>query len=501
MFPAAPPPSPSSDAELLTRYQTAPDGEVFRDLASRHLPLVWSTARRLVNGDASLAEDVAQIVFADFARKAPQLPVGTVAAGWLHRHTCFTARKMVRTEVRRRTREHTAAELHAASSATASPDAMSSDSDSLWSEAAPYLDAALDQLPRADREALLLRFYQRQDHRSIGSVLGTSEEAARKRITRAMEKLRAVFKRRGVLLTVALLSQFLTDHATAAVPSQLAATLPGAAWRQANAAGPIAALVPASLLRRTAWPAVVAVLAVAAGAWALAESSWFGGDGGKVAAIAGKSKNQSLSQAVPEGPAQVFRYTVADFPAKFLGVRLLTWQPGGSDGALFTQAAGLAKSSGTLEEFDVTGPVGRELQLWQNHPWDYADGWTWDQEKDIAVAKPDRKETKAIGTLLASTAKESGSESGGLELSWQLRHHYAEPEFHGWPIALEASGGDPARIVRMEDFHEAQGAGRIDNLMENEPRLLLIQHLPAAVLPDSAPEPRTLLLFVTLNPS
>ena len=60
---------PTSDAALFQRYQTAPDGEAFRQLVDRHLPLVWSTARRLANGDAALAEDISQIVFSDFARK------------------------------------------------------------------------------------------------------------------------------------------------------------------------------------------------------------------------------------------------------------------------------------------------------------------------------------------------------------------------------------------------------------------------------------------------
>ncbi|RYD29907.1 MAG: sigma-70 family RNA polymerase sigma factor, partial [Verrucomicrobiaceae bacterium] len=253
---------PDSDAALFTRYQAAPTGETFRLLAGRHLPLIWSTARRLVNGDAALAEDVSQIVLTDFARKAPQLPPGTVAAGWLHRHTCFTARKMVRTEIRRRAREHSAAELHRdIDQDPAMPSAAAAPPDSAWSEAAPFLDAALDQLSKSDREALLLRFYQRQDHRSVGAVLGYSEEAARKRIARALEKLRTLFRRRGIVLTAALLAQFLTDHASAAVPVGPAATLPGAAWRQATAAGPLSAARPLiSLIRRFSLPAAAVVL-------------------------------------------------------------------------------------------------------------------------------------------------------------------------------------------------------------------------------------------------
>ena len=214
---------PTSDAALFQRYQTAPDGESFRQLVDQHLPLLWSTARRLANGDAALAEDISQIVFSDFARKAPALPQATVAAGWLHRHTCFTARKMVRTEIRRRTREHTATQLQL-------DNVMSPEPDALWLDAAPHLDAALDQLSRPDREALLLRFWQQQDHRSIGTALGTSEDTARKRIARALEKLRTLLRRRGVLVTTVLLGQCLTDHATASpagFPQKSAPSVPG----------------------------------------------------------------------------------------------------------------------------------------------------------------------------------------------------------------------------------------------------------------------------------
>jgi RNA polymerase sigma factor (sigma-70 family) len=505
----------ASDAELFGRYQAGPCGEVFRALAARHLPLIWSTARRLVNGDAALAEDVAQIVLTDFARKAPQLPPGTVAAGWLHRHTCFTARKLVRTEVRRRAREQRASFLSSSLSNSSGagsngdsrfPSVMAmtstsdSDSESLWQEAAPLLDAALDGLDKADREAILLRFYQRQDHRSIGTAMGCTEDAARKRVARALEKLRTLFRRRGVLLTAALLSQCLTDHATAAVPASVAASLPGLAWRQAVTGGPIAAAsVWMMRLRRWALPtASVAVLVVAGGFWVVTESGWFGGGKHPAYDTSQAAAFPASTAATNAGPELLFRYTIADLSAKFLAVRLLTWESSAaSDAALFEEVRGLAKSGGSLEEFDLSGPLNRQLQLEKTKPHDLPSEWVWDQEKDIG--KPTSMDTRSLGTIIGSTARES--EDGSLEVVWQIRHHYAEPEAHAWPIALEKSASDPARSIRMEDLHEAAAEGRNGDVRINEPRLLFIQHLPAAVLPDAAPEPRTLLLFVTVNPS
>jgi len=484
---------PDSDAALLARYQSAPTGETFRLLATRHLPLIWSTARRLVNGDAALAEDISQIVLTDFARKAPQLPSGTIAAGWLHRHTCFTAGKMVRTEIRRRAREQHAAEIHGDpdqnSAMTASAAAASSDP--AWPEAAPFLDGALDQLSKSDRQALLLRFYQQQDHRSIGAALGFSEEAARKRITRALEKLRRLFRRRGIVLTAALLSQFLTDHATAA-------TLPGAAWRQATASGPLTSASPlASIIRRFSLPAAAALLVLAGGVWAVAESGWFSSERAALVTVSSTAV-PSAHKPAAEAPSLLLRYTIADLPAKFLAVRLLNYHHSpAADAALLAEARSLAPSGGKLEDFDVSAPLGRETVLEKTYPHDLPGRWVWDQEKDVGQVRD--METKDLGTLIGSTLRES--EAGGFELTWQIRHHHAEPEAHAWPISLEKPTADPERSIKMEDFHHVGADGRSGNLKEDEPRLLFIQHLPPSFLPDAFPEPRSLLLFVTLNPS
>ncbi len=476
---------PASDAELLHRYQSKPDEVAFRRLVERHLPLVWSTARRLVNGDTALAEDVTQMVFADFAQKAPGLPPDSIAAGWLHRHTCFTARKLVRTEVRRRTREHTAAQLQL-------DIAMTSEDDPIWLDAAPLVDAALNQLSRPDREALVLRFWQQQDHRSIGTALGSTEEAARKRIARALEKLRTLLRRRGVLLTAALLSQFLTDHATAAVPSSFAATLPGAAWRQAPSGGPITA-VSCSLLRRF-WPAAAAVLVITGGLWTAARAGWLSP---RSSPPGFTIPHSSTKAGTPASPGDILlNFTVVDLPAKHLSLRLLNYQPGEDDEALFADAVKLARAGGSLIEFDLSGPAGRQVSYAKVRPYSYHPQWQWDPVTDRA--SPLDKEDRTLGTTLKATVEKQPS--GLLQLKWQLEHSHSDPEFHAWPVSLEDSGGDPERSIKVEDFHTCSATGQSGNLNPEQPQLLMAQHLDASVLPDGQPEARTLLLFVTLTP-
>ena len=87
--------------QLLADYARNGSEEAFRELVTRYLSLVYSTAIRLVGGDAHLAEDVAQTVFVDLARKARTLPGDVMLGGWLHRNTCFVAAKTMRGERRR----------------------------------------------------------------------------------------------------------------------------------------------------------------------------------------------------------------------------------------------------------------------------------------------------------------------------------------------------------------------------------------------------------------
>src|SRR5262245_50911756 len=98
--------------QLLTEYAQAGSEVAFREVVSRYVNLVYSTALRLVNGDSHLAEDVAQTVFTDLAKMAGSLSREVMVGGWLHRHTCFLASKTMRRERRRQARELEAAQMN-----------------------------------------------------------------------------------------------------------------------------------------------------------------------------------------------------------------------------------------------------------------------------------------------------------------------------------------------------------------------------------------------------
>ncbi|MGI8601873.1 MAG: RNA polymerase sigma factor, partial [Verrucomicrobiales bacterium] len=210
----------ADDRQLLRRYVTDGSDAAFAELVRRHVNMVYSTALRRVNGEAALAEDITQTVFTDLARKARTLPVDVVLGGWLHRHTRFTASKAIDRERRRRAREQEAATMNALTYPTSDPQ---------WREVAPLLDDALDHLLTQDRDAIVLRFFERRELRAVGEALGVSDDTAQKRVSRALEKLRAFLARRGVTSTAGALSAVLVSQAVTAAPPGLAATLPGQA--------------------------------------------------------------------------------------------------------------------------------------------------------------------------------------------------------------------------------------------------------------------------------
>src|SRR6185369_10162940 len=137
--------------------------------------------------------DVAQTVFVNLTRVARTLPQDVQLGGWLHRDTCFTASTLMRGERRRQSRERQAAEMNA----------LQNNSEADYSLVAPVLDEAINELDEADRTAILLRFFEQDDFRSVGQALGSSEDAARMRVTRALEKLHALLTGQGASLSTA----------------------------------------------------------------------------------------------------------------------------------------------------------------------------------------------------------------------------------------------------------------------------------------------------------
>ncbi|HEY5913800.1 MAG TPA: sigma-70 family RNA polymerase sigma factor [Verrucomicrobiae bacterium] len=210
----------SDDVELLRQLANDGSEAAFSELVVRHLDLVYSTALRVLRGDVHLAQDVVQTVFIDLARKARSIRKGVILEGWLYEAARFAAAKAVRQEQRRRAREQEATTMPESTPEPSIP----------WEELSPLLDAAMGELRTADRDAVLLRFFRRNDLNTVGAALGISEAAAQKRVERAVHKLRAILSRRGVTLSAGALGALLADSAVRAAPAGLAATLAHASF-------------------------------------------------------------------------------------------------------------------------------------------------------------------------------------------------------------------------------------------------------------------------------
>jgi len=205
------------DRDLLAAYVRDRSEAAFGELVRRHLAWVYSVALRHL-GNPVLAEDVAQSVFVLLARKAGSLRSGILLGGWLFQTTRFVANRALRAERRRKSREETAASMIPS---TTLPD----ENETVWKQLEPYLDQAVAALSEVDRQAILLRFYEKRPLLEVGRRLGLSEEAAKKRVSRAVQKMRNFLGRRGVTFGGTVLAALMAEQTVRAVPPGLAASV------------------------------------------------------------------------------------------------------------------------------------------------------------------------------------------------------------------------------------------------------------------------------------
>ncbi len=198
-----------TDLELLARYSRDRADEAFAELVRRHLDLVHSAALRQVRSP-QLAEEVAQSTFLKLAQHARQLAPDTILSAWLYQVTRREAIDVVRREARRQLREQIATEMNAMNATAAD-----------WTHIEPRLDEAMHALDETDRAAVLLRYFENKSLREVGQALGASENAAQKRLTRAVEQLREFFAKRGVSVGASGMIAAIAGNAVQAAPIHL----------------------------------------------------------------------------------------------------------------------------------------------------------------------------------------------------------------------------------------------------------------------------------------
>lgn len=259
----------TDDMELMRQYATSQSDSAFTTIVSRYTNLVYTTALRQT-GQLQLAEEITQAVFILLARKAGGLNAKTILPSWLYRATVYVCRSAMKQEFRRQQREQ---------QAYMESTLQESGTEEAWRHMSPLLEEAMLRLNQTDRDALVLRFFDGRTLNEVGAALGASEDAAKKRVNRALDKLRNFFSKRGVTLSAAAIPGVLSANSVRTAPVGLAKTISAVALAKGAIAPASTLTLVKGALKLMAWtnmkPAIVfgGAMLFAAGVVTLAASS------------------------------------------------------------------------------------------------------------------------------------------------------------------------------------------------------------------------------------
>lgn len=435
--------NPRLDSQLLLDFAERRSDAAFAELVRRHLNLVHAAALRITR-DPDLAEDVSQAVFIALANQAGKLAGHAVLAGWLHRTTRNIASQSIRSETRRRARER-GAELMT----------EPSDPDPGWQHIAPQLDAALADLTAADRDAILLRYFENKSAREMADLLGIAPEAAQKRVTRAVERLREKLDRRGVPTTAGSLAAAIAAYAVPAAPPGLAALISSSAISGTGFSLPASSPLLALTTLQKSILATAALLLLGAGVRQLSSStSPPQSDSAAATPLPGKSlpRNEASSgtnksRGPSDSSAEERRRSLADLKRRWLAI--------GNDNARTGDQDALAKES--IELLSCSAETYELSNFLIEHEIRYGDAMLEARIKEL-FKSPRSREARQFLTALVETSPPDQQ----------------DPKLEEWSHAA----GQGCPDDEIDDFHAslkshgcAQSAmlGRSVTLMQTDP--------------------------------
>ncbi len=242
------------DTALLREYVEHDSQEAFAALVTRHVNKVYSVALRHT-GNPHSAEEIAQAVFVILAKKSRHLGKRVILSGWLYQTARLTAVTFIRGGIRRARREQEAY----------MQTVLNENESDAWRQIAPLLDAAMAGLNETDRHAVVLRFFDGKSIREVGAALGSNEDAAKKRLSRALEKLRTFFAKRGVSSTTAIIAGAISANSVQAAPVTLAKSVTAIAVAKGAAASGSTLTLIKGALKLMAWTKAKTVIVVGMG--------------------------------------------------------------------------------------------------------------------------------------------------------------------------------------------------------------------------------------------
>jgi RNA polymerase sigma factor (sigma-70 family) len=241
----------TDDMALLREYTQRNSEKAFAALVSRHVNLVYSVALRQVR-DSHLAEEITQAVFIILARKAKSLDTKTILAGWLCRTARYACADAIKIQRRRQHREQEAF----------MQSTLNESENEAWLQIAPVLDTALSHLGETDHNVIVLRFFEGKSFQEIGNAFGASENAAKKRVAYALEKLRKYFSKHGITSTSVTLAGAISANSVQAAPAMLAKTTTAVALAKGATASLSTLTLIKGALKIMAWTKAKTAIAV-----------------------------------------------------------------------------------------------------------------------------------------------------------------------------------------------------------------------------------------------
>lgn len=451
-----------SDQELIRRFAEDSDESAFEELLRRYVDLVHSAALRQAGPDPQAAQDVAQSVFIDLARKASQLQGHATLTGWLYTAVRHAATAHRRTEARRTQREQTALSMNPADS-TPGPEPD-------WNRLRPLLDEAMHGLSDDDREVVLLRCFERRAYSEIGMRLGVAENAARMRVERALDRLGELLTRRGVTSTAAGLALVLETHAVTSTPTAIAEVIVRGTRVALRPSGSPSVTSPPGRLRWSWVAAILLMTGIGGLIWTnqwvdrnhptrlssdLAARSSESSDprgsarsrsgaegaqsgGGSSGVVSNSSSNQGSGVG---GSGLILSFVTQETGDPVPQVKVLYR---GYEGSHFTPAEFTASASGKAKIRIV--PETTQLKLTSISEGFADTQLTWDTTKGDRI--PERRQVRLEGAILigGTVLDPDGKPIAGATVSWEHRQRPAlrtseeSHEFGSIKIATDADG-------------------------------------------------------------
>jgi len=398
--------------ELLLRIREERCEKAFEELMRRYSRLVYSVGWRRL-GDQFLAEECVQEVFLRLARGLPRLSSEAELVGWLHATAHRVTIDRWRKETRRLDREQKAALMPI----------VSESEDGHWSEVAPLLDAALNDLGPADRQAILLRYFQCESLRTVGRALGLSEDAAKMRLRRALEKLQTILGKRGITCSSAALAILLEKNAAeAAVPRLIDALTAKRIFSQAGNGTTGASFVGLGVILMKSKVLILLFAAIAGSWWLLQHRD---SSPSRQAAAAPKTNEFKASTFLSRGGQRAFAKSDSDLNADRLsqlrevlkGARRMKVYPSNElIEALWdcrdvkTNAVEVLREALSSVDYETRHWAVAGLELIAQGTLNGAQELARIELARVAISpsEPDELRIRAIRTALASTIKEEG---------------------------------------------------------------------------------------------